>query len=68
MNDRVEQKKDFIKAVAKLCANDQAMKSIALEMGKSHAREWAEIRNTIPGMRGYPTLTEAVEALEAFLL
>lgn len=72
MGQRLEKKRAFIKALAKFLVGDQAKKSILLDpkMGPSPfsslIKEWAELRGHTP-LHGYPTMIEAVEALEEFL-
>ncbi len=56
----------FIEALAGFLVNNQAMKSIELEMNKPSAIEWAKVRGATP-LFGYPTLEEAVEVLNGFL-
>ncbi len=66
MKDRLERKKLFIKELAVFLVGDQAMKSIELEMGKIHAKQWSNLRSITP-LFGYPTIEEAEETLMEFL-
>lgn len=64
-------KKQFIIKLAAFLVENQAGKSIALQMESSHApvrwaSEWANLRSASP-LHGYPTLEEAVEKLTDFL-
>lgn len=56
----------FIKQLAQFLAGDQSRKSIELQMGKSSAKEWAELRNLTP-LFGYPTMEEAEQTLADWL-
>jgi hypothetical protein len=64
---RLDRKREFIKALAQFLVGNQAHKSILLQMEKPEAKEWAALRNATPLM-GYPTVSEAIETLEEFLL
>ena len=59
-------KEAFIKELAKFLVGDQARKSIELQMGKAHAKEWAALCNTTP-LFGYLSVEEAEEQLTRFL-
>lgn len=61
------QRDAFIRALAEYLVNDQARKSIELEMGKPCAVEWAKVRNLSP-VRGWATVDEAVASLHAALV
>jgi len=65
-NSRLEKKRRFIRALAEFLAGDQARKSIELQMGKDHAKEWAALRSACP-LHGYPTVEEAEQELTEFL-
>lgn len=54
----MNRKEQFIKALAVFLVKDQAQKSIELQMGKTSAKEWAELRSK-SGILGYPTVEEA---------
>ncbi len=58
-------KNALIRALAEFLSNDVVLKSVALQAGKSWAKEWAKIRNlrTTP-TAGYATVEETVAALE----
>lgn len=58
-----ERKPLIIRALAEYLVRDQARKSIELEMGKPYAKEWSVLRGTT-SVRGYPTVEEAIKALE----
>lgn len=62
----MNQKQRFLRLLAKYMADDQAMKSIELEMGKAHAKEWAELRQSTT-LFGYPTVREAEVELGQWL-
>ena len=59
-------KAEFIAALAKYLVEDQARKSIELQMGQESAKEWAHLRSLTP-LSGYPSVEEAQEELEDFL-
>ena len=61
-----KQKEQFIRALAEFLAGNQAEKSIHLQMGKKHAKEWANLRHNTP-LFGYPTIDEAEKTLTEFL-
>jgi len=60
--------RDILKALAKALApylsEDQARKSIDLQLGKPYAREWAQIR-TAANVRGYATTDDTERHLLA---
>lgn len=58
----MNQKEAFIDALAEYMVRGQAGFSIALEMGKPSAKEWAAVRNASP-VGGYPTKAEAIAVL-----
>jgi len=73
---RLEQKKAFIKELAKFLVDNQAGKSINLELFDRRPlmpgipnwpKEWAELRNAVPGLFGYPTIRETELILKEFL-
>jgi hypothetical protein len=66
-HDRLRRKSEFIDALAKFLVENQAMKSIRLQMLEPLALEWAELRNKSP-LHGYPTVEEAKQDLREFLL
>ena len=47
-------RREFVEALATYLTTDQAMKSIFHEMGKSEAKEWANLYQ-LSGCRGYAT-------------
>lgn len=57
---------DFIRRLAEYLVEDQAEKSILLEMGDGRGKAWATLRGATP-LHGYPTVEEAVETLTEFL-
>ncbi len=59
-------KRLFVEALAKFLVDDQASKSILLEMGNRLAKDWAELRSKTP-LRGYPTTEEATQILSDWL-
>lgn len=59
-------KQAFIKQLAQFLAGDSARKSIELQMGKPHAKEWAELRSATP-LFGWVTIEEAEKTLMEFL-
>lgn len=66
-----ERKKQFILKLAAFLVENQAGKSIALQIQSPNApvqwaTEWANLRNASP-LHGYPTLEEAVEQLTDWL-
>ncbi len=64
------QKKEFIRAVAEFCAGNQVAKGISLQMQPGIAgfeKDWIAVRNSIPALRGYPTVAEAEEIINKFL-
>jgi hypothetical protein len=65
-NQRERQKVDFVRKLAEYLAGNQAMKSIELQMGKTHAKEWSALRSTTP-LFGYPTVEEAAKELAEWL-
>ena len=73
MSDRLNRKEKFIKVLAQFLVENQAGKSIALELESRRkpmlpwAHEWAALRNATP-LFGYPSVAEAEEALRDFLL
>ncbi len=73
MSTRLENKERFIQAVARYLVENQASKSIALEMESkipppihAWAKEWADVRNAAP-IFGYATVDETAEALRELL-
>jgi hypothetical protein len=66
MQQRLERKAEFIRALAEFLVADQAAKSIQLEMGLDYAKQWAALRAKAP-LFGYPTVEEAVADLSEFL-
>lgn len=52
----------LLRALARFLTADQAAKSIHLEMGQPHAKEWAELRSASP-VRGYCNEDEAFAKL-----
>jgi len=56
----------FVRQLAVYLADKQALRSIALEMGEQHAKEWAALRATTP-LFGYPTMDEAEQQLAKWL-
>lgn len=65
--DRLERKRNFIKALAKFLVGNEGRKSIELQMGKELAKEWAELRGATPLHGYYPDVEEAERELEEFL-
>jgi hypothetical protein len=65
MSDK-ERKQRFIKALAEFLVEDQAHKSILLEIGAKEGKQWAKLRGETP-LFGYPTVEEAEEQLTEFL-
>ncbi len=63
---RKAQRDLIIDALAEFIAKDAARKSIELEMGKPHAKEWAKLAQAVGGF-GYPTKQEIIDRLEAIL-
>ena len=72
---RTERKKQLITALAIYLAQNQAAKSIALELEHKKpplpgmplwASEWAKI-HSIVNLRGYASVQEAIETLEEIL-
>ncbi len=61
-----EQKHRFVRALASFLAGGAAMKSIALQMGKQWAQEWAALRQETP-LSGWCTIEEAEQQLAQFL-
>ena len=61
-----EDKKRFVEALAEYLVDDQAKKSMELEMGKPDAEMWAKMRNLTP-LRGYPTVERAIHELTVWL-
>jgi hypothetical protein len=61
-----ERKRLFVKALAKFLTDNQAHKSILLEMGKPEAIAWRDLRQTTP-LFGWPTAEEAEKALSEWL-
>jgi len=61
-----ERKVRFVKELAKFLVEDQASKSILLEIGNLAAKGWAALRGTTPLM-GYPTVQEAERQLADWL-
>lgn len=64
--NQVNRRTAFIKVLAKYLAGNQVTKSIQLQAGQQHAKEWAELRNATP-LFGYPTIEEAERVLSDFL-
>jgi hypothetical protein len=62
----VPQRAAFVRRLAVYLADKQALRSIALERGEQHAKEWAELRSLTP-LFGYPTVDEAEQQLAAWL-
>ncbi len=56
----------LIEAIAHFLADDQARKSIDLELGKPYAKEWAKVRN-LTSIHGYVSVEEAIECLRSDL-
>ena len=56
----------FVVALAKFLVENQAAKSINLQMGQVSAKEWAALRSTTP-LTGYPTCQEAEGILREWL-
>ncbi len=52
----------LIKALAEYLVENQAIKSVRLQMGQPDAQEWSKIRN-LTEIRGWATVEEAVEIL-----
>ena len=72
---RKNQKKELIQMLAHFLVDDQAAKSIALQMDHQRpandprpqlAAEWAGLRAS-SGLHGYPTYEEALDHLEKLL-
>lgn len=69
-----DRKELFVRVLAKFLVDNQAGKSIAMELEARHppvhgivwAQEWAALRNATP-LFGYPTVEEAEKALTEFL-
>lgn len=67
-----QKKEHFIQTLAIYLQNNQAGKSIALQMERERkpvlpwAQEWAEVRSA-SGLRGYPDLQETVTHLRELL-
>lgn len=62
-----DRKAEFIRVLANYLAGpNQALKSMEFQMGQSHAKEWAELRQATP-LFGYPTVDEAIKTLTEFL-
>lgn len=59
-------KQEFIRQLAIYLVEDQAIKSIELQMGKPSAVKWSKLRNST-NIFGYPDVEEAVETLTKFL-
>ncbi len=66
-HDRLRRKLEFIDTLAEFLVNDQASKSIQLQMQKPMALEWAKLRKHTP-LSGYTTVEEAKLILREFLL
>lgn len=62
-----QRKKLFIRELAVFFAEKQALRSIGLQMGDQHAKEWAKLRGLTP-LFGYPTVDEAEKTLSDWLL
>jgi hypothetical protein len=56
----------FIRKLAHYLVDDQAKKSIQLQMGSKEAHCWADLRDAAP-LFGYPTVEEAEKILTEFL-
>lgn len=71
MNNRIERKKEFIKATAEFLGGvNQCRMSIGLEAGGQlgeAAKIWVNMRQAVPGLMGYPTVEETEKALIDFL-
>ena len=65
--DRLERKKEFIRALAEFLAGNEAKKSIELQMGNQWAKDWAKLRDAAPLFGYYPDIEKAVKELEEFL-
>ena len=75
MQTKVEKKKDLIESLAHFLVDNQAGKSIALQMEGSRspsdlrpalAKEWANLRSAST-LQGYPEYEQAVEPLTTLL-
>ena len=72
MNTRLERKQRLIEALAHFLVDNQAGKSIMLQMEVARspivpfAKEWATLRGAST-LHGYPTFDEAVESLKELL-
>jgi len=62
-----DRKSEFVHQLSVFLVGNQAKKSIALEMGKESAKEWANLRSTTP-LFGYPTINQAEITLNKWLL
>ncbi len=56
----------FLDAIAGYLVDDQAKKSIELQMGKDSAKEWAQVRS-VSGVSGYATKDEALVIIRRVL-
>lgn len=66
INNRIERKRLFIRALAEFLAGNAAQKSIDLELQRPWAIEWAKVRSATT-LFGYPSVDEAEMELTAFL-
>jgi hypothetical protein len=65
--DRFKMKKEFVKELARYFCEDQATKSIWLQMGREDAKAWSRLRGLTP-VSGWATVEEAQATLEQWLL